>query len=455
MGGKRYRQCGIYCYHNIVNGKNYVGQSVDLYGRKRKFGNGTGTYSGKVFQNAIKKYGKKNFQYSILTHCKPEELNYYERFYISRLNTTDRRYGYNCTNGGDSKYFRTEDCKERMREAWTEERKKNYSESQKGENNGFFGCKHSEETREALKKFASEHYKQRFLKEHGYSVGELAEKLKKYVKENPYATYADIMSDFGISYRTMIKTCHKIGYSSENAILKKREEEKKVVAQCDREDHAIVLNYFPSISYAKKATGIKSINGCLNGSRTQAGGYFWRMLLAGETPDFTLRKEYLKRTENHRRLDEKQKERIRANGGWRHDSLKKAVFRYGPNGRLVKRYDSVASAKADGFNGCDVSNCCRGKTKTLYGYVFSYKELAPDEVKKMFVNNNIKPVVQLTMGGEYVREWDSATDAAKNLCLSTMSNINSCCHGRVGSAAGYKWMFKKDYYSNETQPSKD
>lgn len=439
---KKYKQCGIYCYHNIVNGKNYVGQSVDLKGRKRQFGNKNKKYSGTIFQNAIKKYGKKNFQYSILTHCKPEELNYYEEFYISRLKTTDRKYGYNCTSGGDSQFFRTDDCKKNMREAWTKERREEKSEQQRGKNNYFFGHSHSEEVREKIRKMTNERYGLKFFEKYGYSLNELEKKLKKYIKEKPYSTYADIMDEFNISYRTMMNVCKKIGYNSEIAIQKKREKERKVIVQCDRENHSIVINYFPSISYAKKITGIKSINGCLNGSYSHAGGYFWRFLNENETPCYELNEKYLKPTETANKLDEKTKQQMKEQGVWNHENLRKQVFKYDSNGCLVKKYDSVFLGKEDGFNSCDISNCCRGKVKTLYGYVFSYDELTSEEVKERFVKKNMKKVIQLTKEGKYIREWGSATEAAKTLGLSTMTNINSCCHGKAKSAAGYKWMFK-------------
>ena len=37
----------------------------------------------------------------MLTHCKEDELDYFETFYISRLKTTDSKYGYNIRTGGN------------------------------------------------------------------------------------------------------------------------------------------------------------------------------------------------------------------------------------------------------------------------------------------------------------------------------------------------------------------
>lgn len=100
------KQSGIYCIRNIIDNKKYVGQSGDLERRKQEFYR-CHQYSGKLFQEAIEKYGKENFEYSVLTHCDKEELNYFEQFYISRLKTNDERFGYNSTSGGNLNYTRS------------------------------------------------------------------------------------------------------------------------------------------------------------------------------------------------------------------------------------------------------------------------------------------------------------------------------------------------------------
>jgi len=92
---------GIYCITCLIDGRKYVGKSVDLNNRKREFENfcksdsKTKSYAGKYINEALKKYGIHNFQRTILTHCKEEELEKMEQFYIDRLKTEDERYGFN------------------------------------------------------------------------------------------------------------------------------------------------------------------------------------------------------------------------------------------------------------------------------------------------------------------------------------------------------------------------
>ena len=52
-----------------------------------------------------------------------------------------------------------------------------------------------------------------------------------------------------------------------------------------------------------------------------------------------------------------------------------------------------------------------------------------------------KPVLQYTKSGEFVKEWESATDVQRNLNYSN-SNISECCTGIRKSAYNFIWRFK-------------
>lgn len=88
----------IYKTVNKINGKIYIGKSttnqIDYLG------------SGVLLQKAIRKYGKENFEKVIIEECNSiQHLNEREIYWISNLNTTDRKIGYNIAiggNGGDT-----------------------------------------------------------------------------------------------------------------------------------------------------------------------------------------------------------------------------------------------------------------------------------------------------------------------------------------------------------------
>lgn len=55
------------------------------------------------------------------------------------------------------------------------------------------------------------------------------------------------------------------------------------------------------------------------------------------------------------------------------------------------------------------------------------------------------PVEQYTLDGQFVREWDSATAASRELGIPQMA-INSCClrKPKYNQACGFLWKFKHD-----------
>ena len=50
-----------------------------------------------------------------------------------------------------------------------------------------------------------------------------------------------------------------------------------------------------------------------------------------------------------------------------------------------------------------------------------------------------KPILQYTLDGEFVREWQSATDVGKNV----NDGICKCLKGKTKSAYGYLWKYKE------------
>ena len=99
----------IYCITS-PSGKKYVGQCMKQLSNGRKHG-----YIGRwkehirdanyknncrLLNASIRKYKPENFTIEILKECPLQDLNKYEKEYISSLNTM-KPYGYNLTDGGN------------------------------------------------------------------------------------------------------------------------------------------------------------------------------------------------------------------------------------------------------------------------------------------------------------------------------------------------------------------
>ena len=57
------------------------------------------------------------------------------------------------------------------------------------------------------------------------------------------------------------------------------------------------------------------------------------------------------------------------------------------------------------------------------------------------LHHNSKPVLQLDLDGNFIREWDCAADVERELGMC-QSNIGLCCRGKSKAAYGYIWKFK-------------
>ena len=50
-----------------------------------------------------------------------------------------------------------------------------------------------------------------------------------------------------------------------------------------------------------------------------------------------------------------------------------------------------------------------------------------------------KPVIQVSLQGEYIKRWDSAMDAVR--CGFTSSQISRCCKGQALTHKGFRWLY--------------
>lgn len=87
---------GIYKVTNKVNGKVYIGQSVDIGRRWRQHMTAEDDI---YFHKAIQKYGVENFEWEVIEKCKKKDLDEREIYWIEYYDSFNK--GYNCTKGGD------------------------------------------------------------------------------------------------------------------------------------------------------------------------------------------------------------------------------------------------------------------------------------------------------------------------------------------------------------------
>lgn len=82
-----------------------------------------------------------------------------------------------------------------------------------------------------------------------------------------------------------------------------------------------------------------------------------------------------------------------------------------------------------------ISEAHKGEKNPLFGRKYTREEI------QLRANKIKKPVLQFTKQGEFITEFDSATDAERYLGVNG-HHINCCCLGKRKTAYGYRWKYK-------------
>lgn len=103
----------IYLRTNLINGKQYVGQTKDFTKREYDWKCLKGFYSNQRLQEDREKYGLENWSVKILEECDDSRMNELERFWIGQLNTIAPN-GYNKNEGGVGGFHQSEEFKQQV-----------------------------------------------------------------------------------------------------------------------------------------------------------------------------------------------------------------------------------------------------------------------------------------------------------------------------------------------------
>lgn len=120
------------------------------------------------------------------------------------------------------------------------------------------------------------------------------------------------------------------------------------------------------------------------------------------------------------------------------------VDQYSIDGKYIQSFSSASEAiesiSNSSINSKHIPECCNGKLNTAYGYVWRFK----GEPFNKYTNkdNRLSSCSQYSMNNEYIRSFNSVTEACKYIGKDpniSRTSIISCCAGRQKSAYGYIW----------------
>lgn len=186
----------IYLIENLINGKKYVGQTIqnDVNQRWKKHKQVNKKYIGTCLFNAYKKYGIQNFKFKLLCICFDEDTNKYEEEYINRYKTLYPN-GYNMIEGGKSRKF-TPILRQILSEKLSgekhpmygkhlsEETKQKLREKNIGKNNVNYGKKLTKEEKEHLSRLAKDRFKNNNNQHTSLVKEKISKSLFNYYKNN-------------------------------------------------------------------------------------------------------------------------------------------------------------------------------------------------------------------------------------------------------------------------------
>ena len=140
---------GIYQIQNKINGKIYIGQSINIEKRLKQHLRDlrTSQHYNSHFQNAFNKYGENAFKANIISVCQIKQLDYYETWFISITGATNPKYGYNNEMGGNKNKIISKATRKKLSKnhsgmsgkKHSKESKQKMSDSQKKKNNNSIG----------------------------------------------------------------------------------------------------------------------------------------------------------------------------------------------------------------------------------------------------------------------------------------------------------------------------
>ena len=121
----------------------------------------------------------------------------------------------------------------------------------------------------------------------------------------------------------------------------------------------------------------------------------------------------------------------------------KPVLQYTDEGEFIKEWPSIKAAVlgiTGARNGGGITSCCRGIVPRAYGFIWRLKH--DNKIEGFEVTSRKVPILQYSLDGKFIKEWESATEASRNIGCST-SSIFAACKNIQGYSNGFIWMYKK------------
>lgn len=419
----------IYKITNIINGKVYIGQTIQTIEARWEQHKRSSTYKKYALYYAMRKYGLDNFKIEMIEQCDNKELNDKEIEWIAFYNSY--REGYNMTLGGDGGTLYDYEAIYKM---WLEGKDIFEIHEKVG------GCR--KKIYEALLSYGVpkedvDKYRQKRERKN------ILQYFKNGVLVNKYYTIEDAARKTGISITMIGKACRE-GRTAKGYFWKYATNNKditdiiqdyyekiskintKPVCQIDFKGN--IVKIWPSLTSVLEHFNCSApkIKRSIINPLTSAYGFLW---------EFESNKDNIpQRVQTFLNCPE-----ARANG--------QKVKQYSMDGEYIKTYPSmIEAARKTGIERTAIQKAVKNKY-TSGGYVWIL-EGDEDLIPKIIANHKErydykkKAVKQYDKDNNYIQTFQSSREAARTLGdENKYRSIARTCQGYQQTCFGYKWSY--------------
>ena len=354
--------------HTSPSGKVYIGITSTL--PRKRWARGLG-YRNQVFYKAIEKYGWDNITHEIICQNVSEDCAVrLEKFLIAKYQSSDSRFGYNITGGGEVVHF-TEDGKRRLIQGckranherqWTDEARQKARERFTGKNNPSYGKPIPEHVRQAIIKANKSRVITEAMREKARLMGGWNKKKVfqfsldgKFIKE--FESLVEAERETGIKQGCIgdcasgrYKTAGKYIFSFNKELPKNYITELKSLYNnwhhvrpiLMYDSNMILKKEYESISDAEKdGFNKRQVISCCQLERSDYKGYIFRY------KDGNIIKKCT-----------------------RPDA--KRIIQYNKEMQIIHIYNNIKECEHDGYNRSGVYACINGQNKSYKNYIWKY-----------------------------------------------------------------------------------